>query len=101
MSEDLNAPTIDETRQRLAREYGRTQRRLWLAELALSAVALVGVSASGAAVWLREVVAGLTSFPLLQVALFLLIGSAGYGATTWRTGMDWRRRARLAGWAIG
>jgi STE24 endopeptidase len=70
---------LDPERQQKAKEYARIGRRLMLADLALGALFGLAWLLSGASVWLRDQVLGLTGQPLLIVALYAAALGVLYG----------------------
>jgi STE24 endopeptidase len=64
---------LDSDRQREAKEYARIRRRLMLVDLGLGAGYALVWLLSGASIWLRDQIMGLTQQPLLLVALYALL----------------------------
>ncbi len=71
--------SLDPDRQRKAKRYARIQRRLLLVDLGLGGVFGLAWLLSGASLWLRQQVVGLTAQPLLVVALYAAVLGAAYG----------------------
>jgi len=71
--------SIDNERQRQAKEYARRNHRLLALDLILSALALMVVLVSGLSVWLRDVVLAIVPVPFLGAPLYFIIGVIGYG----------------------
>ena len=70
-------PIADPQRRERAREYARIRRRLFLLDLALSALALLLLLASGLSVWLRAALAGAIPPYLGHVAAYVAALTAG------------------------
>ncbi len=70
---------IDNERQTKAKEYARIRRRLYVVDLALTALALLFVLFSGLSMWLREVVFSVSRDPWISTALFFVVAFFAYG----------------------
>jgi len=66
-------PFLNPDRQQKAKEYARIRRRLMLVDLGLGAGYALVWLLSGASVWLRDQITGLTQQPLLVVALYAFV----------------------------
>lgn len=75
----MSEPHLDPQRQARAREYARLRRRLLLLNIVLSFGLLLGVQASGLAVWLRDwlLAHGIRS-PWAMVAAYVGLGFTAY-----------------------
>jgi STE24 endopeptidase len=71
--------SLDPERQKKAEEYARVRRRLMLLDLALSAAYALVWLLSGASMWFRDQILGLTQNPLLVVALYVIVFGGIYG----------------------
>jgi STE24 endopeptidase len=76
--EQKEEAALDPERQQRAKEYARIKRRLMLVDLALGGAFALAWLLSGASVWLRDQITGLTGQPLLVVALYGLAFAAVY-----------------------
>lgn len=70
--------SIDNERQKQAKEYAKINHRLLAVDLILSTVAVVIVLASGLSEWLRDVVWSIAPNFYLSVMLYFFIGVVGY-----------------------
>jgi STE24 endopeptidase len=73
-------PIADPRRRERAREYARIRRRLFLADLALSAAGLVALMATGASVWLRGMLAAAIPPYFGHVAAYVAVLVVAYAA---------------------
>lgn len=73
---------LDPQRQRLARQYARIRRRLWLVQNGLSAIYALAWLAFGWAISLRDRLAGISSHPWFLVAGFLVVFGGVYALLT-------------------
>jgi STE24 endopeptidase len=82
-----------------AARYHRLQLRLAIARLVLSAAFFVAVLAGGAAHWLADAAAALTTSPALQIAIVAIVLGAGHAVLglplAWLGGFHWPRRFGL------
>jgi STE24 endopeptidase len=65
--------SLDPERQKKAKEYARIRRRLMLVDLGLGGVYALVWLLSGASVWLRDLILGLTQNQWLVVALYAVV----------------------------
>jgi STE24 endopeptidase len=81
MADQLNGTegsALDPERQEKAKEYARIRRRLMLVDLALGGIFGLAWLLSGASVWLRDQLLGLTQQPMLVVGLYAAVFGAIY-----------------------
>lgn len=69
---------LDPQRQRIAREYAGKKRRLFFADLGISAALLAAVLFFGGSVALRQWAEGLSGNPWIEIALYVGVLGAGY-----------------------
>jgi STE24 endopeptidase len=65
--------SLDPERQKKAKEYARIRRRLMLLDLGLGAIYALAWLLSGASVWLRDLILGLTQNQLVVVGLYAAV----------------------------
>lgn len=75
----LTLADIDPRRQREAKEYARLRYRLLVADLALGGIFALVFLLGGISSWLRAVIMGYTSQPVLVVAAYFTLFSVAYG----------------------
>ncbi|HLI06172.1 MAG TPA: hypothetical protein VKV40_06375 [Ktedonobacteraceae bacterium] len=78
---------IDEKRQEKAREYARIRLRLSLVDMALAAVGVIVILASGLGIWFAHVLRPLSWQPIggwfpLQILVYFLVLILGYQLLT-------------------
>jgi STE24 endopeptidase len=78
----LTPKDIDSERQREARSFARLRYRLLAVDVALGGGLALLLLLSGLAVWLRGLVVANTTRPVLVVAAYFVLISAGYGLVT-------------------
>jgi STE24 endopeptidase len=75
----LTADDIDPWRQKQAKEYARLRYRLLVVDLALGGIFALVLLLSGMSSWLKALIMGYTSQPVLVVAGYFFLFSLAYG----------------------